>query len=513
MLNLASMLEYTARHHPDREAVTQGPLRLTYAELDAAANRVANLLADRGIGRGDRVALSCPNRVEFPTLYYGILKAGAAVVPLNVMLQPREIAYHLTDSQVKAFFCHAGPTAAVPASAVAEAVAQAPSCEHLILITDDPADDSPLADVPTLSTVLASRSDVHESVCTLESDTAVILYTSGTTGSPKGAELTHANMTLNALTCHRTIEARQDDVHLIVLPLFHSFGQTVQMNAIFGIGARMVLMPRFEAAKVMRTLAREKVTVFAGVPTMYWKLLEEPVDDDTRKAVTTRLRMAISGGAALAVEIAERFRKAFGISIHEGYGLSETSPMVTFQHPGRPPKPGSVGGPVWGVEMRLVDPSGTEVTDGEPGEVAIRGHNVMKGYFGRPDATAEVLRDGWFFTGDIARRDADGDYVLVDRAKDLIIRGGYNVYPRELEEALLTHPDVSLAAVVGVPHPVHGEEVKAYVVRRQGSHLSQDALRTWCKSAMAAYKYPRLFEFCDELPMTASGKILKRQLK
>jgi long-chain acyl-CoA synthetase len=513
MLNLASMLEYTARHQPDREAVVQGPLRLTYARVDAAANQVANLLANSGIRPGDRVALSCPNRVEFPALYYGILKAGAVVVPLNVMLQPREIAYHLSDSGAKAFFCHTGAAAAVPASGTAEAVAQTPSCEHLFLITDHPGDPSPLEDVRTLSEALEDRSETFETVCTRETDTAVILYTSGTTGQPKGAELTHSNMVLNALTCHRTIAARPDDVHLAVLPLFHSFGQTVQMNATFGIGARLVLMPRFEAAEVLRTLADEAVTVFAAVPTMYWKLLGEPFDDRTLKTITAQLRMAVSGGAALSNEIAVRFHTVFGISIHEGYGLSETSPMVTFQTPGRPPKPGSVGGPVWGVELRLVDTNGTPVADGKAGELAVRGHNVMKGYLGRPEATAEVLRDGWFRTGDIARRDADGDYLIVDRAKDLIIRGGYNIYPRELEEVLLTHPDVSLAAVVGVPHPVHGEEVKAHVIRHPGSQLSEDSLRNWCRTAMAAYKYPRLIEFCDELPMTASGKIMKRELR
>ncbi|MFB8000019.1 long-chain fatty acid--CoA ligase [Streptomyces sp. NPDC056002] len=512
MLNLASMLEHTARHHPVREAVSQGSTRMTYAEVDAAANRAANLLTGLGLARGDRVALSCPNRLDFPVLYYGILKAGGVVVPLNVMLRPREIAYHLADSGARFFFCHTAPDAPAAAAEVAEAVAATPGCERLFFITDGQA-PSPVPDIASVSTVLALQDETFESACTSETDTAVILYTSGTTGSPKGAELTHANMAFNALTCHRTIEARRDDVHLVVLPLFHSFGQTIQMNATFGIGGRMVLMPRFEPGEVLRTLAREGVTVFAGVPTMYWRLLEEPLNEPARTAVAARLRMALSGGAALVVEIAHRFRTAFGVDIHEGYGLSETSPMVTFQSPGRPPKPGSVGGPVWGVEMRLIDASWADVPDGEPGELAVRGHNVMKGYHHRPEETAAVLRDGWFRTGDIARRDADGDYILIDRAKDLIIRGGYNVYPRELEEVLLTHPGVSLAAVVGVPHPVHGEEVKAYVIPRHGARLAEADLRSWCKDTMAAYKYPRLFEFREELPMTASGKILKRELR
>ncbi|WP_343243890.1 AMP-binding protein [Streptomyces sp. SID13726] len=345
MLNLASLLEHTARHQPDREALVQEPLRLTYAEVDAAANQVARLLVDRGVRPGDRVALSCPSRVEFAQIYYGILKAGAVVVPLNVMLRPRELAYHLADSGARVLFFNPG---AAGAAAAAEAVAQTPHCEHLFLITDHPAEASPLAGVPSLTEALAKLPDTFESVGTRESDTAVILYTSGTTGQPKGAELTHCNMVLNALTCHRTIDARPDDVHLAVLPLFHSFGQSVQMNAAFGIGARLVPAPRFDADDVLRTLADESVTVFAGVPTMYWKLLGASVDDRTREAITARLRMAVSGGAALPAEIGARFREVFGVDVYEGYGLSETSPMATFQTPGRPPKPGSVGGPVWG---------------------------------------------------------------------------------------------------------------------------------------------------------------------
>jgi len=258
----------------------------------------------------------------------------------------------------------------------------------------------------------------------------------------------------------------------------------------------------------------KQVTFFAGVPTMYHALLhcEQTGRLDIAK-IADRMRVAVSGGAALPAEVMRRFEQRFGVPILEGYGLSETSPVATFNRTDRPRRPGSIGLPVWGVEVRIVADDGSDAKDGEPGEIAIRGHNVMKGYFRRPGATAKAIdRDGWFRTGDIGTRDGDGYLCVVDRKKEMIIRGGYNVYPRELEEILLTHPAVSLAAVVGVPFPGHGEEIKAFVVRVRGADLTEAALIAWCRQNMAAYRYPRLVEFRDSLPMTASGKILKREL-
>ena len=342
----------------------------------------------------------------------------------------------------------------------------------------------------------------------------LILYTSGTTGQPKGAELTHSNMAHNALLANRIFGLHPHDVHLLTLPLFHSFGQTVQMNAGFATGATIVLLPRFDAATALELMQAEQVTFFAGVPTMYHALLhcEETGRFDIEK-IAARLRMAVSGGAALPAEVLRRFEERFAVPILEGYGLSETSPIATFNRVDRPRRPGSIGLPVWGVGVRIVRDDGSEADDGEPGEIVIRGHNVMKGYFRRPEATAAAIdAQGWFRTGDIGTRDADGYFYVVDRKKDMIIRGGFNVYPRELEEVLLTHPAVSLAAVVGVPHPSHGEEVKAFVVRVPGATLTEDGLIAWCKQNMAAYKYPRLVEFRASLPMTATGKILKREL-
>ncbi len=343
----------------------------------------------------------------------------------------------------------------------------------------------------------------------------MILYTSGTTGQPKGAELTHANMVLNALTSNRLFGtlATDHDTHLLTLPLFHSFGQTVNMNAGFSVGATLVLLPRFEAGQALALMQKEEITFFAGVPTMYWGLLGALTDDVDVDRIAAKLRRAVSGGSALPVEILKQFKERFKVQILEGYGLSETAPVATFSDPERDPRPGSIGVPIWGIDVKLVDPDWKTVEGvDEVGEIAIRGHNIMKGYYKRPDATAEVMRNGWFRTGDLARRDADGFYYIVDRAKDMIIRGGFNVYPREIEEVLMTHPAVSLAAVVGVPHESHGEEIKAFVILNEGTSVTPEELVAWSKEQMASYKYPRIVEIASNLPMTATGKILKREL-
>jgi long-chain acyl-CoA synthetase len=519
MLNLAVLLEGTAREHPDRVAIAAGPIRLTYAELDAAASRVANALTARGVGRGDRVALSCPNLPSFPVVYYGILKAGATVVPLNILLTEREIAYHLSDCGAKAYFCFEG-SSALPVGKSGQAAFDATdTCEHFVLITADPAATSPEVGTQTLAEFTHRQSATCRSAPTEATDTAVILYTSGTTGQAKGAELTHCNMVQNAQLAPRlfgpTSAAKHGhDVHLIALPLFHSFGQSVQLNNGLATGATIVLLARFTAEAALEQMQAEGVTFFAGVPTMYHALLGcEKADEFDLAGITASLRVAVSGGAALPVEVLRRFEERFGVPIVEGYGLSETSPVATFNRVDRPRKPGSIGLPVWGVEVELITEDGTPAPPGQPGEVWIRGHNVMKGYFGRPEATAAAIdADGWFRSGDIGTRDADGYLYIVDRKKDMIIRGGFNVYPRELEEVLLTHPQVSLAAVVGVPHEVYGEEVKAFVVPVAGASISEAELVAWCRETMAAYKYPRFVEFRTSFPMTATGKILKREL-
>ncbi|MFF3615353.1 long-chain fatty acid--CoA ligase [Streptomyces sp. NPDC002580] len=514
MLNLAAMLESSARAVPDRAAVVLGDQQLTYAELDAAACRVANLLRSRGIEPGDKVALSCPNVPWFPVVYYGILKAGAVAVPLNVLLKSREITYHLKDSEAKAYFCFEDTPGLPLGQEGWTGFGNTENCEHFFVMTAAPALESPITGAQTLTAALTGQSTTFETVATEPGDTAVILYTSGTTGLPKGAELTHSNVTLNVLTCHKLFGEVEHDVHLIALPLFHSFGQVVQMNAGLASRATLVLLPRFDARSALALMQRHAVTFFAGVPTMYWALLEADAPDVDLPRIAKNLRIAGSGGSALPVEIHRRFGERFSVTIREGYGLSETSPAATFSAPGEAVRPGSIGRPVWGVEVDLVAEDWTPVTGPDAvGELVIRGHNIMKGYYNRPEATAEVMRNGWFRTGDLARRDAEGWYYVVDRAKDLIIRGGFNVYPREIEEVLLTHPAVSMVAVIGVPHERHGEEIKACVVLTPGAVLSEEELIAWCKEEMAGYKYPRLVEFLDILPTNATGKILKRELR
>ncbi|WP_406089508.1 long-chain-fatty-acid--CoA ligase [Streptomyces sp. NBC_01013] len=514
MLNLATLLENSARTVPDRAAVVLGVQRTTYAELDTAARRVAGLLRSRGIGPGDKVALSCPNLPWFPIVYYGILKAGAAVVPLNVLLKGREIAYHLADSEARAYFCFEGGPELPMGQDGWSGFSGAPGCTDFFLMTASPTEHSPIAGAQTLTAALAGRSADFETVATEPDDTAVILYTSGTTGRPKGAELSHSNLMLNVLTCHKVFGEVEHDVHLVALPLFHSFGQVVQMNAGLASQATLVLLPRFHASSALALMQRHAVTFFAGVPTMYWALLDAEPPEVEPSRIAGSLRMAGSGGSALPVEIHRRFSERFGVTVMEGYGLSETSPVATFAPRGEQVRPGSIGRPVWGVEVDLVDKDWASVEGADAvGEIAVRGHNVMKGYFNRPRSTAEVMRDGWFRTGDLARRDEDGWLYIVDRAKDMIVRGGFNVYPREVEEVLLTHPAVSMAAVIGVPHASHGEEVKACVVRAPGATLAEEELIAWCREQMAGYKYPRIVEFLDALPTNATGKILKRELR
>ncbi|WP_203336395.1 long-chain-fatty-acid--CoA ligase [Nocardioides limicola] len=515
--NLASLLEDSAATYPDRTALVIGDLRLSYAQVNGAANQVAHALVARGIEPGDKVALSCANLPHFTIAYYGILKAGAVVVPLNVLLKGREVAYHLADSSAKAYLCFEG-TAELPIGAEGYAgFSDTPGCETFLMITVDPAAASPIDGTETLGQAMAGQPPTFDTVVRDEDDTAVILYTSGTTGQPKGAELMHRNMRDNALSGAALFRADADrpDTYLCVLPLFHSFGQTVIQNGGLAYGGTIVMLPRFEAAAALATMAKEQVTFFAGVPTMYWGLLGALDDSVDVAALARHLRVAVAGGAALPVEVHKEFESRFGVTILEGYGLSETSPVASFSRLGEPVRVGSIGTPIPGVEMKLLVPETWDEVPEDPdavGEIAIKGHNIMKGYHDRPEATAEAIQDGWFRSGDLGRRDADGWYYIVDRSKDMIIRGGFNVYPREIEEVLMTHPAVSLAAVIGVPHDSHGEEIKAVVIRNADVEITEDELVAWAKDQMAAYKYPRIVEFVDAMPMTATGKILKREL-
>jgi long-chain acyl-CoA synthetase len=504
-LNLSSVLEHTARLTPDRIAIICGPQQLTYAELDAKATQVAAGLHALGIRAGEHVALSCPNVPWFPIAYFGILKAGAAVVPVNVLLKPREIAYHLKNSDAKAVLAFEG-TAELPIGAMCREAAAQAGTPHVVVFPGDAA--SIMRDPAGFH---PPRREPH--------DTAVILYTSGTTGHPKGAELSHDNMVGNAVTCHDMFKPAFDggteqNVTLITLPLFHSTAQTTQMNAALYGGFRLVLQSRFDPAAVLEAFSRERVGLWVGVPTMYWALLDHARTSETDvTGAAASLRLCASGGAPMPVDLMRAFEQAFTVRILEGYGLSETAPVVAFNQLQRPSKPGTVGFPIFGVDVRCVDEHDNAVAPGMRGEVVVRGPNVMKGYYDRPEATAEAMRGGWFRTGDIGQFDAEGYLAIVDRKKDMILRGGFNVYPREIEDVLMMHPAVGLVAVVGVPDPRLGEEVKAVVVPRPAATVTAEELIGWARDQMAAFKYPRIVEFRDSLPMSATGKILKRELR
>jgi len=492
-LNLASLLIESAGRTPGAPAIRLGEVELSYGELDERSARLAALLQKHGFQPGDRVGVMLPNVPEFPIAYYGVLRAGGIVVPMNVLLKRREIAFYLEDSGAELLLAWHG---------FAEEARGGATDASAETIEVEPA---------SFAETLAGLEPTPGLAGTAEDDTAVILYTSGTTGKPKGAELTHMNLFRNADVSSRTTsEISQGDVVLGALPLFHSFGQTVSMNASLKVGACLTLVPRFDPGEALATMQRDGVTHFYGVPTMYGALLHHP---ERESFDTSKLRICITGGASMPVEVLRGFEDAFGAKVMEGYGLSETSPVACSNHPDKERKAGSIGTPIEGVEMQVVDEDDNPVAQGEVGEIAIRGHNIMKGYWQRPDATSEAMRGGWFHSGDMARTDEDGYFYIVDRKKDLIIRGGYNVYPREVEEVLYEHPKIREAAVVGVPHDEWGEEIGAAVVLHEGEELAPEEVSAYVKERIAAYKYPRVVWFLDDLPKGPTGKILKREIE
>jgi long-chain acyl-CoA synthetase len=490
MTNLAHHLLNTAAKHPDRPAVKLDDQVLGYAELLDTSARMAALLRKLGVDPGDRVALQLPNVPAFAIACYGALLAGATVVPMNPLLKVREVEYYLGDSGAKVVVVgEQMPEAAQQAGATAGA-------EVLVVGAMGP------GELPDERVELVERA---------EADTAVILYTSGTTGQPKGAELTHANLASNARTAAETLlEIGPQDVVMGCLPLFHVFGMTCGLNASVLAGACLTVLPRFYPDRALHLIERDRVTVFEGVPTMYSEMLRA---DNGGDVDLSRLRTCVSGGSAMPVEVLKEFEREFDCVVLEGYGTSETSPVASFNHPHAPRKAGTIGTPVRGVRMRLVDADGHDVADGDIGEIAIRGEGLMKGYWNRPEATGEAIPDGWFRTGDLATRDADGYYTIVDRKKEIIIRGGFNIYPREIEEVLYEHPAVAEAAVVGLKHPELGEEVGAAVVLKPGATADPTELRDFVKARVAAYKYPRHIWLVPSLPKGPTGKILRREVQ
>jgi len=508
-LNLASIVRNSARYFPEETALIHDGRKLTYRELARRVEAFAVYLAGLGVQKGDKVALLLPNRPSFTVAYFGILHLGGTVVPISFLSVAREIEYVLADSDAVALVAWRGY-----AEQAAEGFRKAGTCRHLIVVDES-------RDLPT---VIDSSPIDAEAACdiaaTQEGETAVILYTSGTTGQPKGAELTHFNMYSNAqFSAERLLWTKTSfqtlgpgNVTLAALPLFHSFGQTCNQNATLFAGGALTYMERFEPGAALEIMQRDQVTLFSGVPTMYFQLLNLA---DAGKYDLSSLRHCMSGGAAMPVDVMRAFDERYRVNILEGYGLSETSPVATFNVLYKPRKPGSIGEAIYGVEVKVFDEQDHEVPVGTVGEVVIRGYNVMKGYYKRPEATAKAFMNGWFHSGDMGRQDEDGYFYIVDRKKDLIIRGGFNVYPREVEEVLYSHPAVREAAVVGVPDREYGEEVKAYVSLKAGEHArtTDKEIFEFCRKNLGATKYPRLYEILPELPKGPTGKILRKELR
>ncbi|RAY13663.1 long-chain fatty acid--CoA ligase [Actinomadura craniellae] len=487
-MNLAGRLRAAAERFGGRTALTLDDDGLSYLGLETMSARVAALLRGRGVEPGDRVAVLLPNVPEFAVVYYGVLRAGCVAVPLDPLLRRREIAAAVGGCAARLLIgWHAHAEAA-------EAGTAGSGTDCLFVVPGE------------FRRLLRRVRPDHGVAPCADTDTAVILYTAGTTGRAKGIELTHGNLRHNAETVARMHGLGIDDVVLGALPLYHAFGQTCALNATVCAGGRLTLLPRFSPGRALEVVRRDGVTVFHGVPTMFLAMADHPGAADL-----SMLRVCVSGGAPLPLDLLRAYEERFGCAIIEGYGLSETSPVAASNRaPGAGRRPGSIGLPIKDVEMKVVDDQGRERPAGEVGEIAVRGPNVMKGYWNDPAATAAAVHDGWFRTGDLGRVDGDGFFFLVDRRHDVIIRGGRTVYPREVEEVLYEHPAVRQAAVVGVPHPELGEDVAAVVALRRAVTMAE--LREFVRERVAPYKYPRRISFVDELPVNPTGKILKRTL-
>ena len=495
MAHLVTNLIEAAKADGDLPALKLEDEVLSFQDLLDSSSAVAGMLQARGLRPGDRVALVLPNVPAFPVMFYGALMAGCVAVPLNPLLKAREIEHCVRDSGAKLVVSgHRGGDAAPNA-------AQSVGVEYLQVGAAGP-DAEQLGDAPALASPVQCSDE----------DNAVLLYSAGMTGKPMGAQLTHANLGTNADAAVSILGCVRGDMMMGCLPLFHVFGLTCGLNAAVAARACLTLIPRFHPAKALEVIARDRVTMFMGVPTMYAVLLQTQNWDSYELST---LRTCVSGGSAMPIEVMRSFEDAFGCVVLEGYGLSETSPVVSFNHRDAERKPGSIGTPVAGMEMKLVDGEGAEIPVGpnEVGEIAIRGEGVMKGYWGRPAETAAAIPDGWFRSGDLATRDTDGYYFIVGRRKDMILRGGYNVYPREVEDALYEHDSVAEAAAIGLAHPDLGEEVAAVVVLKSGLTASVEELQSFVRERIAAYKYPRKLWIVDELPKDADGNILRRQVR
>lgn len=512
-MNLVTRVYETSKLQPQKTAYHFMGKDTSYAEFDQSVSMFASALLGVGVKEGDHVAFLLGNTPHFLISLYATMRIGATAIPINPIYSPDEISYILHNSDAKAVIALDQLLPLVEKAAVAFPTIE----QYIICETSDDVEEKIEAlpeaakeKVQLFSRLIATGKPNFEPVSVNENETAIILYTSGTTGHPKGAMLTHKNLYSNARDVGDYLGFSENDRIVATLPVFHVFALTVVVNAPLLKGATVLLLPRFSPSEVFNTIKSEQATVFAGVPTMFNFLYQYP---EGKTEDFDSIRLAISGGASLPVALLHNFEEKFNVRVSEGYGLSEASPVTCFNPLDRERVPGSIGTNIVNVENKVVDEYGDEVPVGEVGELIVRGPNVMKGYYKMPEETAVAIRDGWLYTGDLARQDENGYFYIVDRKKDMIIVGGYNVYPREVEEVLFAHPDIVEAAVIGVPDPDFGEEVQAFVVLKKGAQLEEKALKEFCAKRLAKYKIPETIDFLDELPKNTTGKILRRSLK
>jgi long-chain acyl-CoA synthetase len=503
--SLADVLAVGMALRPDEAAIVFEGRTITYRELDSSANRIGNALVGLGVRPGDRVAMHVDNRPEFIAVYQGVMRAGGTLVPTNVMYTAEEMEHIVKDSGAAVLFVLGDL-----APKILGIRERLPELRHIVEVCGHASASSRTLDLEAL---MASAADTRPAVTVDRNALAFIQYTSGTTGKPKGAMVTHANVLAvidNMMDVPGGLDSLENDVMLLVLPLFHAYALNLAMNRSFLGATPFVLVSRFDAERVVELMERHRVTTFYGAPPMYFAFVNTP---GLEKYDLSMLRMAFSGAAPLPVVILERFKAWTGVEISEGYGLSETAPTLCSNAAGAVNKPGTVGPAIPGVQIRLVDDEDRDVAPGEVGEIIARGPNVFRGYWRREAETAEAMRGGWFHTGDLARIDADGYYTIVDRKKDMVIVSGYNVYPIEVENVLLRHPKIMDAAVIGVPHEYQGESVKAVLVLRPGHTVEPKEITEYCREHLAAYKVPRHVEVRTELPKSPTGKVLKREIR
>ncbi|MDM5187415.1 fatty acid--CoA ligase family protein [Bacillus sp. DX4.1] len=504
-MNLVQSLAETARKKGEKPAYIFMDQSVSYDQLNKMVTKFSSSLANMGIGKGDNVALIVGNSPHFLIGLYGTMKAGATVIPINPIYTADEMHYILQNGDVKTIIA-----LDILLPVIQSLTTRLPSLEHIIICeTSSEFNHTETEKMKTFTDSVTSGDLSFEGPELDEEDVAVILYTSGTTGKPKGAMLTHKNLYSNAGDVAAYLQYTGEDRIVAALPMFHVFCLTVAVNAPIVNGATILMLPKFSPKEVFRICRTYEPTIFAGVPTMYNYLYL--YEDASAEDVHT-LRLCISGGASMPVALLKNFENRFGVIVSEGYGLSEASPVTCFNPLDRPRKPGSIGTNIWHVENKIVNELGEEIPVGEVGELIVRGPNVMKGYYKAPEDTAATLRDGWLYTGDLARADEEGYFYIVDRKKDIVLVGGYNVYPREVEEVLYQHDAVAEVVVIGVPDERLGEAVRAYVVLKHTT-VTEAELVQYCSLHLAKYKVPQSIEFLEELPKNTTGKLLRRALK